>query len=44
MPQKGGLLPTVRLACRSVGTLNARRDNTVVVRRQFAGAKTSVTM
>jgi homoserine O-acetyltransferase/O-succinyltransferase len=35
--QKGGFLPTVRLAYKTVGTLNARRDNAVVVPTWYTG-------
>jgi homoserine O-acetyltransferase len=35
--QKGGFLSTVRLAYKTVGTLNARRDNAVVVPTWYSG-------
>ena len=35
--QKGGFLPTVRLAYKTLGTLNARRDNAVLVPTWYTG-------
>ena len=35
--QKGGFLPEVRMAYRTVGTLNAARDNAVLVPSWYAG-------
>ncbi|MBV9756427.1 MAG: alpha/beta fold hydrolase [Alphaproteobacteria bacterium] len=37
VPQKGGVLPQARLAYRTLGTLNARKDNAVLVPSWYTG-------
>lgn len=40
MLQKGGMLPNVRLAYRTLGSLNARKDNAVLVPSWYTGTDT----
>ena len=39
MLQKGGFLPRVRMAYRTIGTLNAARDNAVLVPSWYTGTE-----